>query len=93
MSKASRQKVEEPSRESLEEIPERSFRRAIRGKYAGRYAKGTNLVLLDSDVAEAFPDAASVNDALRAVMTLRRVTVASATSRPAKGSRTATHGK
>jgi hypothetical protein len=37
----------------------------VRGKYAERYREGTNLVLLDPDVAAVFPDAKSVNDALR----------------------------
>ena len=37
----------------------------VRGKYAERYRAGTNLVLLEPDVAEAFPDAAAVNQALR----------------------------
>lgn len=37
----------------------------VRGKYAERYREGTNLVLLEPDVAAAFPDAKSVNDALR----------------------------
>jgi hypothetical protein len=36
-----------------------------RGKYVERYRAGTNLVLLDPDVAAAFPDAKSANDALR----------------------------
>jgi hypothetical protein len=39
-----------------------------RGKYAGRYREGTNLVLLDPDVAAAFPDAKAVNEALRLLM-------------------------
>jgi hypothetical protein len=39
----------------------------VRGKYAARYAEGTNLVPLDADVAEVFPDAAAVNRALRAL--------------------------
>lgn len=43
------------------------YRRAERGRYAERYARGTNLVPLDADVAEVFPDADSVNDALRAL--------------------------
>ena len=38
------------------------------GKYAERYKEGTNLVLLDPDVARAFPDASSVNNALRELM-------------------------
>lgn len=37
----------------------------VRGKYAERYREGTNLVLLDPDVAAAFPDAKTVNEALR----------------------------
>lgn len=36
-----------------------------RGKYVERYRAGTNLVLLEPDVAAAFPDARSVNEALR----------------------------
>jgi len=40
----------------------------IRGKYAQRYQEGTNLVLLEPDVAEAFPDDESVNRALRLLM-------------------------
>ena len=40
----------------------------VRGKYAGRYREGTNLVLLDPDVAAAFPDAKAVNEALRLLM-------------------------
>ena len=43
------------------------LRAGVRGKYAARYAEGTNLVPLDPDVAEVFPDAASVNRALRAL--------------------------
>ena len=37
---------------------------AVRGKYAARYRTGTNLVLLEPDVAAAFPDAETVNAAL-----------------------------
>ncbi|MBD2097973.1 hypothetical protein H6F90_23155 [Trichocoleus sp. FACHB-591] len=37
----------------------------VRGKYAERYQAGTNLVLLDPDVAQAFPTAKAVNEALR----------------------------
>jgi hypothetical protein len=40
----------------------------VRGKYAERYRGGTNLVLLDPDVAAAFPDAKAVNDALRLLL-------------------------
>jgi hypothetical protein len=37
----------------------------VRGKYVERYREGTNLVLLEADVAAAFPDAKTVNEALR----------------------------
>lgn len=37
----------------------------VRGKYVERYKKGTNLVLLEPEVAEAFPDSESVNNALK----------------------------
>ena len=37
----------------------------VRGKYVERYRLGTNLVLLEPDVAQAFPNDAAVNDALR----------------------------
>ena len=40
----------------------------VRGKYVERYRAGTNVVLLDPDVAAAFPDAKAVNDALRKLL-------------------------
>lgn len=43
------------------------LRKGERGRYAARHAAGTRLVTLDHDVAEVFPDAAAVNDALRAL--------------------------
>lgn len=48
--------------------PEYDFaqmKEGVRGKYVDRYHSGTNLVLLDPDVAQAFPDDAAVNEALR----------------------------
>lgn len=53
-------------------LPEYSLRGGIRGKYAAQYAEGTNVVLLDPDVAEVFPDSESVNQALREVAAQRR---------------------
>ena len=47
--------------------PEYDFSGATRGVTAGRYAQGTNVVILDPDVAALYPDAASVNEALRAL--------------------------
>lgn len=48
-------------------LPEYSLKGGVRGKYAARYAAGTNLVRLDADVAAIFPDSESVNRALRAI--------------------------
>ncbi|MFZ1239526.1 MAG: hypothetical protein WAV66_09275 [Anaerolineae bacterium] len=45
----------------------------VRGKYVARYRAGTNLVLLDPDVARAFPDEAAVNEALRLVIRLGEI--------------------
>jgi hypothetical protein len=65
---------EEPGdelRDEYEFTPEQ-LRGAVRGKYAERFARSTNLVLLDPDVAEVFPDAEAVNQALRALASVIR---------------------
>ncbi len=41
------------------------FSNGVRGKYAVRFAEGSNVVVLDPDVADLFTDSESVNDALR----------------------------
>ena len=45
----------------------------IRGKYVERYREGTNVVLLEPDVAKVFSDARAVNEALRLVIQLRQI--------------------
>jgi hypothetical protein len=45
----------------------------IRGKYVEQYRAGTNLILLDPDVAEAFPSEQAVNEALRLVLQLTKI--------------------
>ena len=50
---------------------EYDFTGGVRGKYAERYAQGTNVVVLDPDVAAAFPTRKAVNDALREQMQQR----------------------
>jgi hypothetical protein len=45
----------------------------VRGKYAKKFKEGTNLVLLEPDVAKAFPNEKAVNDALRLVIKLNEV--------------------
>jgi len=42
--------------------------KGVRGKYHRAYVKGTNLVLLNPDIAAAFPTAEAVNDALRTLL-------------------------
>ena len=47
--------------------------KGVRGKYYKRImAEGTNVVLLDRDVAKAFPDSVTVNEALRTMLRARR---------------------
>ncbi len=48
--------------------PEYDFTEGVRGKYSARYQEGTNVVVLDPDVAETFSDSESVNRALRAIL-------------------------
>jgi len=48
------------------------LQKGVRGKYAARYREGTNLVLLEPDVAAAFPTGEAVNEALRLVMQLSK---------------------
>ena len=48
-------------------LDEYDFAKGVRGKYAERYAKGTNVVVIDPDVVEIFPDHDSVNEALRSL--------------------------
>ncbi len=44
----------------------------VRGKYVRRYREGTNIVLLEPDIAEAFPNDEAVNQALRGVLDTAR---------------------
>ena len=69
MKKASKPSKAGPRRSTLR--PEYDFSQGVRGKYAKRFAEGTNLVLLDPDVASEFPNAAAVNKALRGVLKSR----------------------
>ncbi len=64
--------------EMIDELrPEYDLRKllkgGIRGKYVARYRAGTNLVLLEPDVAKAFPSARAVNETLRLVLRLTRM--------------------
>ncbi|MDP2601708.1 MAG: hypothetical protein Q8S00_03845 [Deltaproteobacteria bacterium] len=61
--------------------PEYDFSKAVRGVTAARYAEGSNFVLLDPDIAEIFPNARAVNEALR---TISRLTGKASRQRPRK---------
>jgi len=50
--------------------PEYDFSKGVRGKHAARYASGTNVVVLEPDVASHFRTADEVNETLRAVARL-----------------------
>jgi hypothetical protein len=61
-------KDQETHRTDVDEIlPEYDFSRARRNKYASRYAPGSLVVVLEPDVAAAFPNAGAANEALRAL--------------------------
>lgn len=53
--------------------PEYDFSNGVRGKYARRYAQGSNVVVLEPDVAKSFSSADEVNRALRALAGIIRM--------------------
>jgi hypothetical protein len=61
-------KAKKPRGDELRPEYKRSdFQSMVRGKYVDRLRTGSNIVVLDPDVARLFPNGASVNDALRAL--------------------------
>ncbi len=54
------------SRNDRQVRDEYDFTKGVRGKYAQLFARGSNVVVLDPDVASRFTTSAAVNDALRA---------------------------
>lgn len=55
-----------------EEYPEELIKSGVRGKHAKRFREGTNLVSIEPDLREFFPDSEAVNRALRAYLAERR---------------------
>ena len=55
-----------------EMLEEYDFSNGIRGKYAAKYKGGTNLIKLDPELTEYFPNSASVNEALRSLAKLMK---------------------
>jgi len=59
---------QEPNNErDAEMLDEYDFSGGVRGKYVDRFPKGSNVVVLEPDVAQVFTDSESVNQALRAL--------------------------
>ena len=66
--KKERHNAREDDRGDIDEIlPEYDFTRARRNKYASRFAAGSVVVVLEPDVAAAFPNSGDANAALRAL--------------------------
>jgi hypothetical protein len=55
-----------------DEYPESLIKSGVRGKYAKSYREGTNVVLLDPDLHELFPNSEAVNRALRDYVAKKR---------------------
>ena len=53
-------------------LEEYDFSKGVQGKYAKSYAEGTNVVIIEPDVAKVFPDHDSVNQALRSLVEIIR---------------------
>lgn len=60
--------------ETRTEYQREDLGKGTRGKYFARYEKGTNLVLLNDEVAKAFPTTAAVNEALSGLLALAKQT-------------------
>lgn len=58
--------------ELREEYDLSKLKNRVRGKYVERYRQGTNLILLEPEVAEVFPDSEAVNNALRMLMQIAK---------------------
>jgi hypothetical protein len=58
--------------EILPEYESALIRSGVRGKYAAAFAEGSNVVVLDPDVAREFPNTAAVNEALRGLAAIIR---------------------
>ena len=72
--------------------PEYDFSKAVRGKHFRAYQAGSNVVLLEPDLVDAFPDSASVNQALRMLVRLSR-SKALSDRRPNKASQPTSRAK
>jgi len=70
MKKTGNQLRVDPDRDTMRK--EYDFSQAVRGVTAIRYAQGANVVVIDPEVLDVFPDSLAVNEALRALAPLLR---------------------
>ena len=68
MKKPNRKPTSARSRDRDTMLPEYDFSKGVRNKYAARLKPGSQIIVLDPDVAAAFGDAKSVNKALRMLL-------------------------
>ena len=64
--------MKEAREKNDEMLREYDFSQGVRGKYAQRYARGSNVVVLKPDVAKIFPNAETVNSSLRSLAEILR---------------------
>jgi hypothetical protein len=64
--------MKKQTKRTADMLAEYDFSSGVRGKYAKRYARGSNVVRLEPDVAKVFPTAEAVNDSLRALAGILR---------------------
>ncbi|MCE0522065.1 MAG: hypothetical protein LV480_04065 [Methylacidiphilales bacterium] len=57
--------MKKTSKSDTDILADYDFSKGVRGKYARRYAKGSNVVVLDPDVAKLFATSKNVNSSLR----------------------------
>jgi len=70
MKKAKSKTVKEADRDTMR--PEYDFSKGVRGVTAARYREGTNIIVLDPELLDVFPDSDAVNEALRALAPVLR---------------------
>ena len=81
MKKKARHRNRKDERDTMR--PEYDFSAAVRGVTAARYPHGSNIVVIDPQVLDVFPDGARVNQALRALAPVLRQQRRAATKREA----------
>jgi hypothetical protein len=70
MKKKANTRVGKSDRDTMR--PEYDFSKAVRGVTATRFASGANIVVIDPELLDVFPDSTAVNEALRALAPVLR---------------------